>query len=225
MLIPLSGLCRCRSLRPLSHLLNGGGTRRHGAGPARGRGVRLGHSGSTAFRKAELTETADGTSAYRRRSPTRWRRPCRRGHARSRRGPRRWRTCSGRSWPASTRRPLRSRVAAPGMPGSGQGRKSAVRQPAESTTAHQRPASKPTVLPLWSCRACGGAVRNPRHVRFEECIVADPRQAPEIRGSVALPSPLAGGHSPRGSGLTPARSTTRSCSAGHPAEAGNGEAL
>ncbi len=46
----------------------------------------------------------------------------------------------------------------------------------------QRPASEPTALPLWTCPDCGGAVMNPRHVRCEVCIAADPAQAPEVRG-------------------------------------------
>jgi hypothetical protein len=35
---------------------------------------------------------------------------------------------------------------------------------------------------LWTCPECGGAVTNPRHVRCDACIAADPAQAPEIRG-------------------------------------------
>jgi CRISPR-associated endonuclease Cas1 len=46
----------------------------------------------------------------------------------------------------------------------------------------QRPASEPTALALWTCPDCGKAVTNPRHVRCEACIAADPAQAPEIRG-------------------------------------------
>ena len=46
----------------------------------------------------------------------------------------------------------------------------------------QRPASEPTALALWTCPDCGGAVTNPRHVRCDACIAADPAQAPEIRG-------------------------------------------
>jgi hypothetical protein len=46
----------------------------------------------------------------------------------------------------------------------------------------QRPAAQPAALPLWTCPDCGGAVTNPRHVRCEACIAADPAQAPEIRG-------------------------------------------
>jgi hypothetical protein len=59
-------------------------------------------------------------------------------------------------------------------------RKSAAHSAATST-----PRQKPTVgnaLPLWTCPDCGGAVTNPRHVRCEACIDADPAQAPEIRG-------------------------------------------
>ena len=46
----------------------------------------------------------------------------------------------------------------------------------------QRPAAQPAALALWTCPECGGAVTNPRHVRCESCIAADPDQAPEIRG-------------------------------------------
>jgi CRISPR-associated endonuclease Cas1 len=61
-------------------------------------------------------------------------------------------------------------------------RKVATRLVASSTTARQRPASEPVALPLWTCPDCGGTVTNPRHVRCETCIAADPRQSPEIRG-------------------------------------------
>ena len=46
----------------------------------------------------------------------------------------------------------------------------------------QRPAVQPVALALWTCPDCGGAVTNPRHVRCEGCIAADPAQAAEIRG-------------------------------------------
>jgi hypothetical protein len=46
----------------------------------------------------------------------------------------------------------------------------------------QRPAAQPAALPLWTCPDCGGAVTNPRHVRCEACIDADPAPSPEIRG-------------------------------------------
>jgi CRISPR-associated endonuclease Cas1 len=46
----------------------------------------------------------------------------------------------------------------------------------------QRPAAQSAALPLWTCPDCGGAVTNPRHVRCDACIAADPAQAPEIRG-------------------------------------------
>jgi len=46
----------------------------------------------------------------------------------------------------------------------------------------QLPPAQPAALPLWTCPDCGGAVTNPRHVRCEACIAADPAQAPEIRG-------------------------------------------
>jgi CRISPR-associated endonuclease Cas1 len=46
----------------------------------------------------------------------------------------------------------------------------------------QRPAAEPAALALWTCPDCGGAVTNPRHVRCEACIAADPASTPEIRG-------------------------------------------
>src|ERR1039458_6609566 len=46
----------------------------------------------------------------------------------------------------------------------------------------QRPPAQSAALPLWTCPDCGGAVTNPRHVRCDACIAADPAQAPEIRG-------------------------------------------
>ena len=46
----------------------------------------------------------------------------------------------------------------------------------------QRPAARPAALALWTCSDCGGAVTNPRHVRCDICIDADPAPAPEIRG-------------------------------------------
>ena len=46
----------------------------------------------------------------------------------------------------------------------------------------QHPPVQPAALALWTCPDCGKAVTNPRHVRCEACIAADPAQAPEIRG-------------------------------------------
>jgi CRISPR-associated endonuclease Cas1 len=46
----------------------------------------------------------------------------------------------------------------------------------------QHPAAQPAALPLWTCPECGGAVTNPRHVRCDACIDADPASTPEIRG-------------------------------------------
>jgi CRISPR-associated endonuclease Cas1 len=46
----------------------------------------------------------------------------------------------------------------------------------------QRSPAQPVALALWTCPDCGGAVTNPRHVRCDTCIAADPAQAPEIRG-------------------------------------------
>jgi hypothetical protein len=59
-------------------------------------------------------------------------------------------------------------------------RKSAARGAAKSTTTRQQ-ASRRTVAP-WSCPDCGGHVTNPRHVRCDPCIAADPRQTQELRG-------------------------------------------
>ncbi|MHB8246885.1 MAG: CRISPR-associated endonuclease Cas1 [Acidimicrobiales bacterium] len=53
---------------------------------------------------------------------------------------------------------------------------------ATRSTPRQRAATQGPVLPLWTCPGCGGAVSNPRHVRCDACIAADPAQAPEIRG-------------------------------------------
>jgi hypothetical protein len=46
----------------------------------------------------------------------------------------------------------------------------------------QRPSVPPAALALWTCPDCGRTVTNPRHVRCDACIAADPAQAPEIRG-------------------------------------------
>ncbi|MGH9305155.1 MAG: hypothetical protein ACRDZ5_12235 [Acidimicrobiales bacterium] len=46
----------------------------------------------------------------------------------------------------------------------------------------QRPSSEPVSLPLWSCPDCAGQVTNPRHVRCDACIAADPAQTTEVRG-------------------------------------------
>jgi len=46
----------------------------------------------------------------------------------------------------------------------------------------QYPAVQPAALPLWTCPDCGGSVTNPRHVRCEACIAADPAHSPDIRG-------------------------------------------
>jgi hypothetical protein len=46
----------------------------------------------------------------------------------------------------------------------------------------QRPPAQPAALALWTCPDCGAAVTNPRHVRCEACIDADPASTPEIRG-------------------------------------------
>ncbi|MGH9291814.1 MAG: CRISPR-associated endonuclease Cas1 [Acidimicrobiales bacterium] len=53
---------------------------------------------------------------------------------------------------------------------------------ASKAPRRQRPSSEPVALPLWSCPDCAGPVTNPRHVRCETCIEADPTQSPEVRG-------------------------------------------
>jgi hypothetical protein len=60
-------------------------------------------------------------------------------------------------------------------------RKTEATRRATRSTPRQQPAAKPAVLPLWSCPDCGGAVTNPRHVRCDACIAADPGQTPEVR--------------------------------------------
>ena len=60
-------------------------------------------------------------------------------------------------------------------------RKAAAKAAAQTVVARQRMDAQP-VLPMWSCPGCGGAVTNPRHVRCEQCIDADPAQSPDVRG-------------------------------------------
>ena len=78
----------------------------------------------------------------------------------------------------------------------------------------QRPAAQPAALALWTCPDCGGAVTNPRHVRCDACIAADPAQAPRSAVGVAQPSLPASGRSRSGTRPTLARSTTPRCSGG-----------
>src|ERR1035438_3091465 len=56
----------------------------------------------------------------------------------------------------------------------------ASRRPAAGRVL-QRPAAQATALPLWTCPDCGGAVTNPRHVRCEACIAADPADRKSTR--------------------------------------------
>jgi hypothetical protein len=49
----------------------------------------------------------------------------------------------------------------------------------------QQPVAQPAALALWTCPDCGGAVTNPRHVRCEECIAADPAQGPGNQGTTS----------------------------------------
>jgi hypothetical protein len=62
-----------------------------------------------------------------------------------------------------------------------QARKTSAQSAATSSTSLQKPTGT-NALPLWTCPECGGAVTNPRHVRCDSCIAADPAQASEIRG-------------------------------------------
>ena len=55
----------------------------------------------------------------------------------------------------------------------------AAREPA----TRQRPASRTSSAPSWSCPECGGAVENRRHIRCAACIAQDPAQTPAIRAS------------------------------------------
>lgn len=48
-----------------------------------------------------------------------------------------------------------------------------------------RPKVRPRRTTLFRCLTCGGEVHNPRHVRCEACISADPRQAPALRATRA----------------------------------------
>ena len=60
-------------------------------------------------------------------------------------------------------------------------RKASAQAAATSSTTLQKPMIT-NALPLWTCPDCGGAVTNPRHVRCEACIAADPATTAEIRG-------------------------------------------
>ncbi len=59
-------------------------------------------------------------------------------------------------------------------------RRKAASQVAESASVRQRPSAQ-AAPQLWSCPDCGGQVTDPRHVRCDACIAADPGQAPEVR--------------------------------------------
>ncbi len=61
-------------------------------------------------------------------------------------------------------------------------RKAAATRRASASAPHQRPGAA-AKSPAYSCPSCGGAVANPRHVRCEDCIAKDPRQAPTVRAS------------------------------------------
>jgi ribosomal protein L37AE/L43A len=49
----------------------------------------------------------------------------------------------------------------------------------------QRPAAQSVALALWTCRDCGGAVTNPRHVRCDACITADPNHHSRVSDVLA----------------------------------------
>jgi len=59
-------------------------------------------------------------------------------------------------------------------------RKATMRGVTANKRDHQRPAGNPAPT-LWSCPDCGGPVTDPRRVRCDACIDADPRHAPEVR--------------------------------------------
>ena len=61
-------------------------------------------------------------------------------------------------------------------------RKASAKTAAATSTRLQKPVST-NALPLWTCPDCGGAVTNPRHVRCDACIAADPAQAPGGQGT------------------------------------------
>ncbi len=56
----------------------------------------------------------------------------------------------------------------------------AVRRAASSSPVRQRPVPGPVSLPL-GCVDCGQVVTHPRRVRCDDCLSADPAQAPEVR--------------------------------------------
>ncbi|MGH9291607.1 MAG: CRISPR-associated endonuclease Cas1 [Acidimicrobiales bacterium] len=60
-------------------------------------------------------------------------------------------------------------------------RKSVARSAASRTAVRQRPAAT-APLSSWSCPDCAEQVTNPRHVRCDACIAADPAQTTEVRG-------------------------------------------
>jgi CRISPR-associated endonuclease Cas1 len=135
------------------------------------------------FRKAEFTETSDGhvrllaplTHELAETMPT-WARSLapfaeKVAHILGR-------AMDGKYEPATPLTSSRIKVAQ----GVVKARKVEATRRATRSAPHQRPASEPAVLPLWTCPDCGGAVTNPRHVRCEPCIAADPRQSGEIRG-------------------------------------------
>jgi CRISPR-associated endonuclease Cas1 len=59
-------------------------------------------------------------------------------------------------------------------------RKIAAQLAATSSTARQK-STGAGAFPLWTCPDCGGAVTNPRQVRCETCIAADPVSTSEVR--------------------------------------------
>jgi len=72
---------------------------------------------------------------------------------------------------------------------------------------------------------CGRAVTNPRHVRCDACIAADPAQAPEIRGRRGAAIAARKRALSEWDKANPGRPTTLICSGGHPAGARHREAL
>lgn len=60
-------------------------------------------------------------------------------------------------------------------------RKAAASNAASSSTKRQRP-ERVSAAKKWACPECGALVTNPRRVRCDDCIAADPAQSTEVRG-------------------------------------------
>jgi len=92
-------------------------------------------------------------------------------------------------------------------------RKTSARYAAASSTALQKPAAT-SARPSWTCPDCGQTVTNPRHVRCEARIDADPASTPEIRGRRGAAIAARKRRLSEWEAANPGPSTTRSCSGG-----------